>query len=545
MAAPRTLFPAGITPLPTPTSSALIPPFRAMIRQYGNDTATVTTQTTVSLVNPDKCTKFDATQTCSSKGDYGSCLSRSGDAYCRCNNGPQYLSCVSSAIATSSCSGAVGDWDGFERSWLLGSCSAPPSSVMAVLPQPSTVQLSTEPVAITTPPVPITDLPPAVVTVSYQPSSGGKLLEGDCSSTSFSVINAGDMMFYAPIVGCNANRPECCPWIVSGSAAQAATAGATAGPSNQDINRVAAAAGQFPMPENGQISILPRCPNDYYSVSGLCCPNGYFKFTREMASQTPCFSSLVVKASPPVITVGAPGVPTNTGVPTSALVNIALAMSYQVEPDPAASSSSGLSQGAIIGIGIGAGILAILIIGLVACLIVRARRKKRKNGAQPVPQMAQDNPFADAPGLGGGVVDPNSLHAQQGMTYKPGYHAPPGSPPPASPAPQPGGYAATVSSARYTPTVVSTLSELPEGQNAQVHNPQQFNNGQWAEREHSQGPYGHSRGWSDGSQASQGQGQGQWAHGQSQGWERRWQGQGGGQSGQSGQSGQGGYGGGY
>ncbi|KAK4223052.1 hypothetical protein QBC38DRAFT_517791 [Podospora fimiseda] len=500
-----------------------------MARQYANATTVTATQTTVSTVLPDRCTNFDATQTCSFNGDYGNCLSRSGDSYCRCNNGPQYLSCVSSAIGSSSCTGVVGDWNDFQRTWLLGSCSAPPSSVMAILPQPSTVELSTEPVAITTPPVPITILPPEVVPVTYQPSSGGNLLAGDCSSTTFSVINAGDVMFYAPIVGCNANRPECCPWLVSGTPVAGSTpAPTTAGPNARDLQRVAAAAGQFPVPADGQLQTLPRCPNDFYSVSGQCCPNGYFKFTREMAAQTPCFSSLVAKASPPVITVGAPGVPPSTNVATSALVNIALAMSYQVDPEPTPTpSSSGLSQGAIIGIGIGAGILGILLIAMIACLVVRARKNKRKQ-QQPVPSAQMvNNPFADAPGLGGGNVDPNSYNTQQGMTYKAGYHAPLGSPPPPSmtTSPAPYGAANTIvsSASRYTPTVASSAySTLPEGQTDQVHNAGQggYNNGVWGEREYSQGG-----------------GQGQWAQGQSQGWQQRWQGQGG----QGGGYGGGGY----
>ncbi|KAK4460467.1 hypothetical protein QBC42DRAFT_298538 [Cladorrhinum samala] len=516
-----TLLARGMMPLPTPISTIMTPPFRVLGRQFSNTTVitlggptteetTAEATTTAALAGPSKCSNFDATQTCSSKGDYGSCLARSGEAYCRCNNGVQYLRCVSSAIATSSCSGIVQDWDSFETSWLLGSCSAPPSSVMVQLPQPTTVTLSLAPVTLTTPPAPITQLPPPVVTsIAYQPSSGGKLLEGDCSSTSFSMVDAGDMVFYAPIVGCNAARPECCPWVASGKAMATAT-----GPSEDQINRVAAAAGQFPKPENGQLSLLPKCPNDYYSVSGLCCPNGYFKFTRPVASQTPCFSSLSAAAIPPVVTVGDPGVPTDTNRPTSALVNIAMAMSYDVEPEP---SSSGLSKGAVIGIGIGSGILFILLAALAACLILRARKNRRRR--QPVPQSVQENPFADAPGFGGGVVDPSYAHGGQGMTYKSGYHAPPGSPPPVpsrtgggpSQGPGMGGYAPTVSSARYTPTVVSAAySDLPGGQSAQVQNvqhqqgQQQFGNSAWAESGHGQAGYGgaaggeHTRGYSEG-----------------------------------------------
>lgn len=58
------------------------------------------------LSNPAQA--FKGFQTCSSTGDYGSCLSSTDASICNCNNGMQYLDCVSAAIATSSCEGAVG-----------------------------------------------------------------------------------------------------------------------------------------------------------------------------------------------------------------------------------------------------------------------------------------------------------------------------------------------------------------------------------------------------------------------------------------------------
>ncbi len=85
------------------------------------------------------------------------------------------------------------------------------------------------------------------------------LLEGDCSSTSYTLVNGGDMVFYAAFVGCNADRPQCCPWNVSTEAVPQG-------------NRVAAAAGGFPIPASDIKDQLRQCPNDYYSVSGQCCP---------------------------------------------------------------------------------------------------------------------------------------------------------------------------------------------------------------------------------------------------------------------------------
>ncbi|KAK0631119.1 hypothetical protein B0T17DRAFT_487134 [Bombardia bombarda] len=85
-------------------------------------------------------------------------------------------------------------------------------------------------------------------------SGTGQLLAGACTSTSYTLIDGGDTVYYAAFIGCDRSRPECCPWSVSNVAA--------------DI----IGAGQFPVPANNGQAVLRGCPDDYYAVSGLCCP---------------------------------------------------------------------------------------------------------------------------------------------------------------------------------------------------------------------------------------------------------------------------------
>jgi hypothetical protein len=98
-----TLFRAPIAPIATPVSTAFIPqgPFQRYGRRFENGTFTTTARGA-------DCSKFNGFQTCSSGGDYGRCLASTEAAFCNCNNGVQYLDCVSAAIASSTCVGAVG-----------------------------------------------------------------------------------------------------------------------------------------------------------------------------------------------------------------------------------------------------------------------------------------------------------------------------------------------------------------------------------------------------------------------------------------------------
>lgn len=89
---------------------------------------------------------------------------------------------------------------------------------------------------------------------NYQGS--GALLQGPCSSTAFTQVDASTTVFYAGFVGCDRDRPECCPWSV-----------ASTGANVQDNT-----AYDLPKPANNDLAQLASCPGDHYSISGGCCP---------------------------------------------------------------------------------------------------------------------------------------------------------------------------------------------------------------------------------------------------------------------------------
>ena len=99
-----TLFRAPIVPLPTPVSTAFVHQGSVprIGRRFENGTLTTTSR------GPN-CSNFSGFQTCSSAGDYGSCLASSTEAaVCNCGSGIQYLDCVSEALASSTCLRGVG-----------------------------------------------------------------------------------------------------------------------------------------------------------------------------------------------------------------------------------------------------------------------------------------------------------------------------------------------------------------------------------------------------------------------------------------------------
>lgn len=135
--------------------------------------------------------------------------------------------------------------------------------------------------------------------------------------------------------------------------------------------------------------------------------SGYYKFTRQIAYQTPCFSSLAGSATPPPITLGLAANPTHSSLPTSAIVNLAWAMAFNVSSEPAPA----LSKGAVVGVGVGAGVAAIAIVAAVVFFVIRWRRKRRSEGF--------------AAGAAGRDRHVSVVgETQQGMTYREGYHAP-------------------------------------------------------------------------------------------------------------------------
>ncbi|KAK0639748.1 hypothetical protein B0T16DRAFT_463392 [Cercophora newfieldiana] len=442
----------------SPMTTGVPPPLRVrQFSSFGNDTIT-TSSTSIPPALVADCKAFNGFDACSSSGDFGSCLATKG-LDCSCVGGLGYLDCVSASIARSSCWGVAGvlpstEWDAYERSWFQTACPTPPSTAMAALPQPTTVSVELEAPKIVPPPPGFTATPAAPITQPTSTFTGsGKLLEqANCKSTSFSLVSADNIIMYAAFVGCMADRPECCPWSVSLDGSSTATP--------HEGNRVAGGPGRFPIPANGVQALLSRCPDDYYSVSGQCCPNGFYKFTSKIAYQTPCFSSLNAKITPPELTAGLAGNPTDTSLPTSAVINVAWAMGYNVS----AEATPPLSKGAAIGVGVGAGVFGIALVGLTIWVFFRVRRNKKN--AAVAPAAAVEHSYHDQ--------DPKAS-PNVGVAYPQGYSPAPPTSPPVSPQ--------------------STGTGMVAGQYGHV---RQFSEGSQV------GGYGHARTFSDASVSSGG-----------------------------------------
>ncbi|KAI0129611.1 hypothetical protein BJ170DRAFT_282256 [Xylariales sp. AK1849] len=204
----------------------------------------------------------------------------------------------------------------------------------------------------------------------------GSLLTGACAVTSseFTLIDGGSTVYYAPFVGCVADRPECCPWK-AGTAINTSTASSSGGP---DETSGSPGLAGYPQPENGGQAVLSKCPVDYYPISGSCCPSNFAPYGQDVGGATPAFSSLITLASAPDLTAGMDS-GTGTGLtldwsakPTSAVVNVVWAMQY-----PVATPAAGMSIGAKIGVGVTVPV-GVIAIGLLSLFLWRARRKNRK-----------------------------------------------------------------------------------------------------------------------------------------------------------------------
>jgi hypothetical protein len=101
-------------------------------------------------------------------------------------------------------------------------------------------------------------------------SGGGNLLAGYCSDPEYTLVAAGASVWWAPIVGCHSDKPDCCPssstsdvsasTFTSEVASTAPTVTVTIGPSQS---------GDF----GAGNAAMEKCPADYQTVSGGCCPS--------------------------------------------------------------------------------------------------------------------------------------------------------------------------------------------------------------------------------------------------------------------------------
>ncbi|KAF2263703.1 hypothetical protein CC78DRAFT_568770 [Lojkania enalia] len=274
----------------------------------------------------------------------------------------------------------------------------PSSDSPSPTPTPSSETLIVTPSAVPKPSfVPISIAPhvPAQTTDSISSSSthstlprwsgSGNLLQGYCATPEYTILD-GPTAYWAPVIGCIADRPDCCPFDVLVStlgvslAPQTVTVtmGATMSPNSPAPSGDNGSGGGFPSALSPAQATLDSCPDDYHSVNGGCCPLNYFPWSTAFGGQTPCYSTLPVVSTPPLIPNSLLDNATTTAAakPTSAIVNVVYAMQYPVQ-----TPKQGMSTNAKIGIGAGAGGAALIFGVLTALLIWKHRAHKRDKAA--------------------------------------------------------------------------------------------------------------------------------------------------------------------
>ncbi|KAK4230015.1 hypothetical protein QBC38DRAFT_441284 [Podospora fimiseda] len=196
------------------------------------------------------------------------------------------------------------------------------------------------------------------------------LLTGNCSSAKFTLLDGGPTLYYVPFVGCNNDKPGCCPFTPRTiDPIEPAKAVITFSPS---ITGAPDQLYAYPRPTNTNDATLDSCASDYYSVSGSCCPNGYTPWTAALGGETPCASPLTSSTRAPPITASRD--PAAATKPTIVATGLVFAMQYAVQGE--SDQGLSLSAGAIAGIVIGSicGVLAI--VGL--SFFIRRRQKQSR-----------------------------------------------------------------------------------------------------------------------------------------------------------------------
>ncbi|KAK0665825.1 hypothetical protein QBC41DRAFT_9183 [Cercophora samala] len=303
---------------------------------------------------------------------YNSAIDSAAQA-CICTHGQAYWNCWYTRIATGTCSSFYSGWQDIYVSAYGSTCSnllgAPQGQQQPNVPTSVSLALQT---------VNVVTVSTRINTPAYdgQPKfqGTGALLQDECGQASFTLVDAGNTAYYAGFLGCIKDRPDCCPWPVETAAA--AVASAVPGSNAADLEKLGF---DYPIPVDAKQARLQTCADDYYSINGGCCPNGFVPFTSAVGGQTPCWSSIKAGTTrAPTLTVER-GKETKTDRETSAVVNIVWSMSYPVVEQ----SSGGLSTAAKAGIGAGAGVAVILIAGLAFCLWRQRKKNKQLKAQQP------------------------------------------------------------------------------------------------------------------------------------------------------------------
>ncbi|KAL0468791.1 hypothetical protein QR685DRAFT_573086 [Neurospora intermedia] len=313
---------------------------------------------------------------------------------CFCEHAKKFFKCMSQAEDDDpNCWNDGYGGDNWQLNWYQNWCGdTPPPSVMAEMSQPRAVDVS-----FTKPDVVYADSSEdhALLTRVNDPiyTGSGSLLSGECTSTDFTLVGANDgyTMYYAGFQGCNDDRPQCCPWPVAADSATNSFSATVNVEVEPEIEIEHKRGDNYPQPARGYSAKLKNCPDDYYSVSGGCCPAGYFFFTSAIGGQTPCWSPLGSTASiPPITHVAAAYTSRATNVsvtgsdgdggnddpndidslPTSAVNNVIFSRHYPVDNPKA------LSIGSYIGIALGISIATSTALAAIIWFWLRWRKRK-------------------------------------------------------------------------------------------------------------------------------------------------------------------------
>jgi hypothetical protein len=149
--------------------------------------------------------------------------------------------------------------------------TSPSISVSSSIVTYSAQTTSTLPASSTSTTSAFTSFVPAP-TSSIPPWNGtGPLLVGYCATPEFSLVYGPQptAVYFIGVVGCVGEKTECCPFQVSSTTSTVTTTETqTVGAGPSTINQFL-----FPTPASSSQITLPHCPEDYETVSSVCCPS--------------------------------------------------------------------------------------------------------------------------------------------------------------------------------------------------------------------------------------------------------------------------------
>ncbi|KAF2727975.1 hypothetical protein EJ04DRAFT_396813, partial [Polyplosphaeria fusca] len=102
----------------------------------------------------------------------------------------------------------------------------------------------------------------------------GVLLQGYCATPEYTILD-GPTAYWAPVVGCMGDRPDCCPFdipVPTQVEALALSSGSATTSTSGDNAPTGGSGDGFPSALSPAQATLDACPDDYHSIANGCCP---------------------------------------------------------------------------------------------------------------------------------------------------------------------------------------------------------------------------------------------------------------------------------